>query len=345
MRQARIRGEGLSYYHCLSRVVDRRFIFGDEEREFAVALMRKLEAFLGLRVVTYALMSNHFHLLVEEPDREALPPLDRATLLRRLGYLYDRFTVESVREELDRAAATGNAVWMAQILGRYERRMGDVSIFMKEFKQRFTQWYNRRMGRKGTLWEERFKSVLVEGHEKALMTVAAYIDLNAVRAGMVERVEDYRWCGYASAVAGNRWAREGLGRILRHSPLVSGEDWETNWEATAPVYRLWLYDQGEAPEVEDEGGKIRKVRKGFSSAEVEAERERGGKMPLRQVIRLRVRYFTDGAVLGGAAFVESVYARHRERYGLKRKTGARPMEEADWEGLCVLRDLKRDRIG
>jgi len=97
--------------------------------------------------------------------------------------------------------------------------------------------------------------------------------------------------------------------------------------------------------VEDEEGKIRMVRKGFSSAEVEAERTRGGKMPLRQVIRLRVRYFTDGAVLGGAAFVESVYARHRERYGLKRKTGARPMEEADWEGLCVLRDLKHDRIG
>ena len=345
MRKARIRGEGLSYYHCLSRVVDRRFILGDEEREFIVALMRMLEAFLGLRVVTYAVMSNHFHLLIEEPDRDQLPPLDRATLLQRLGFLYDAFTVESVRQELDRAAASGNRAWEAEILGRYERRMGDVSIFMKEFKQRFTQWYNRRMGRKGTLWEERFKSVLVEGDEKALMTVAAYIDLNAVRAGMVERVEDYRWCGYASAVAGNRWAREGLGRILRHSPRVSGEDWESNWEATAPVYRLWLYDQGEAPEVADEEGRTGSVRKGFSSAEVEAERERGGKMPLRQVIRLRVRYFTDGAVLGGAAFVERVYARHRARYGLKRRTGARPLEEADWEGLCVLRDLKRDRIG
>lgn len=345
MRQARIRGEGLSYYHCLSRVVDRRFLFGDEEREFLVILMRKLEAFLGLRVVTYAVMSNHFHLLVEEPDRDGIAPLDRDSLLLRLGFLYDRFTVESVREELDRAAASGNGAWEAQILARYQRRMGDVSIFMKELKQRFTQWYNRRMGRKGTLWEERFKSVLVEGDEKALMTVAAYIDLNPVRAGMVDRVEDYRWCGYASAVAGNRWAREGLGRVLRHSPRINGEDWERDWEATAPIYRLWLYDQGEAPEVADDEVKIRPVRRGFRSVEVETERARGGKLPLRQVIRLRVRYFTDGAVLGGAAFVESVFARHRERFGLKRRTGARPMEEADWEGLCVLRDLKRDRIG
>ena len=97
--------------------------------------------------------------------------------------------------------------------------------------------------------------------------------------------------------------------------------------------------------MEDEEDGIRPVRKGFRSAEVEAERARGGELPLRRVIRLRVRYFTDGAVLGGAAFIENVFARHRERLGLKRLTGARPMEEADWEGLCVLRALKRDRIG
>jgi putative transposase len=73
MRQARIRGQGLSYYHIISRVVDRRFILGDEEREHFVVLMRKLEAFLGVRVVTYVVMSNHFHLLIEEPDRDNLP--------------------------------------------------------------------------------------------------------------------------------------------------------------------------------------------------------------------------------------------------------------------------------
>jgi len=67
MRRARIRGEGLSYYHCPSRVVDRQFILGDEERDHFVILVRKLEAFLGLRVVTYAGMSNQFHLLVEGP--------------------------------------------------------------------------------------------------------------------------------------------------------------------------------------------------------------------------------------------------------------------------------------
>lgn len=122
MRQARIRGEGLSYYHCLSRVVDRQFILGDEEREYFVTLMRKLEAFLGLRVVSYAVMSNHFHLLVEEPDRATLPPLDRDTLLQRLGFLYDSFIVRTVlREDLDRTARSADTRWERQILCEIHR--------------------------------------------------------------------------------------------------------------------------------------------------------------------------------------------------------------------------------
>jgi REP element-mobilizing transposase RayT len=309
--------------------------------------MRKLEAFLGLRVVTYVVMSNHFHLLVEEPDREDLPVMDRETLLQRLGYLYKQSTVDTVREEFDRASAQGNLVWEQEIFARYQRRMGDVSIFMKELKQRFSQWYNRSKGRKGTLWEERYKSVLVEGDEKALMTVAAYIDLNPLRADMVKRVEDYRWCGYASAVGGNRWARIGLGRILRHSPLASGEDFEEDWKATAPIYRLWLYDQGEIrvlPDEEDPESSTQS-RRGFTPGDVEAEVARGGKLPLKQILRHRVRYLIDGGVFGSAAFVESVFLRYRERFGPKRTTGARPMREAEWEGLCVLRDLRNDVMG
>ncbi len=56
---------------------------------------------------------------------------------------------------------------------------------MKELKQRFSRWYNRQTGRFGTLWAERFKSVLVEDHPANVETLAAYIDLNPVRAGLV----------------------------------------------------------------------------------------------------------------------------------------------------------------
>ncbi|MGE3312392.1 MAG: transposase, partial [Limisphaerales bacterium] len=79
--------------------------------------------------------------------------------------------------------AAHDAEGLAAYLATFHARMYDVSAFMKLVKQRFTQWYNRRVGRKGTLWEDRFRSVLVEGAGDALVTMAAYIDLNPVRAG------------------------------------------------------------------------------------------------------------------------------------------------------------------
>ena len=50
---------------------------------------------------------------------------------------------------------------------------------MKTLLQRFTRWFNRTHNRSGTLWEERYKSVIVESGIAA-RTMAAYIDLNPV---------------------------------------------------------------------------------------------------------------------------------------------------------------------
>jgi putative transposase len=92
--------------------------------------------------------------------------------------------------------------------------MGDVSAFMKELKQRFSRWYNEVHDRYGTLWAERFKSVLVEDDSDALRTVAAYIDLNSVRAGLTPDPKDYRYSGYGEAVAGSGKARAGLLSVM-----------------------------------------------------------------------------------------------------------------------------------
>ena len=58
------------FYHIISRVVERRFAFGVEEKEKFRALMRMQENFTGCRVVSYCLMCNHFHLLLEVPPVE-----------------------------------------------------------------------------------------------------------------------------------------------------------------------------------------------------------------------------------------------------------------------------------
>ena len=263
--------------------------------------------------------------------------------MKRVGFLYGKETIRDLREEFERADAAGSETWQQEILDRYEARIGDLSAFMKELKQRFSQWYNKREGRRGTLWEDRYKSLLVEGEAKALMTVAAYIDLNPIRAGLVDCVEDYRWCGYASAVAGNRWAREGLQRIWGQSPTIAATEAELDWETVGSQYRLWLYEEGVVTEQPSE--EKPNVRRGFSEEQLETERKTGGRLTIQAAIRKRVRYFSDGAILGSREFVDTVFARERKRLGIKRKTGAREMKDADWPGLHVLRNLQKNRIG
>ena len=84
---------------------------------------------------------------------------------------------------------------MKEIRSRFTLRMYDLSVFMKSLLERFTKWFNRTHSRSGTLWEDRFKSVIVESGVAA-RTMAAYIDLNPVRAGMVKDPADYCWSSY-----------------------------------------------------------------------------------------------------------------------------------------------------
>ncbi len=357
-------GAGSAFYHCVSRVVDRRIVFHAAEKEVFRSILRKLERFLGVRVVTYCLMGNHFHLMLEVPDKETMPKLDAEALLELLPLLYDEVVVAQVAKELEAARRSGNLGWETRILERYERRRFDLSVFLKELKQRVSIFFNRRNGRVGTLWEAPFKSVLLEGGEGTLRTVAAYIDLNPVRAGLVERPEDYRWSGYGEACGagkGAETARAGLTSVTRegleHSAARAGgevsEETETtgksrrselpDWPEVQARYRLLLYSDGrEQKPVTGEGG-----RAGIAAEECDRVAETGGAVPLAEALRRKVRYFSDGAVIGSTAFVNGVFERLKAegRTGPKRTSGARRMRGADFEGLCSLRDLRVRRMG
>ncbi|PXA02798.1 transposase, partial [Coraliomargarita sinensis] len=167
--------------------------------------------FCGVEVLTYCVMANHFHVLLRVPDASEVSDKE---LLRRYKVLYPKPTKYQTASiavmEKDLLAGGGEA---EAVRRKLLARMGDVSEYMKAVKQRFSVWYNRTHQRYGTLWAERFKSVLVEGRGNPLQTMAAYIDLNPVRAELVDDPKDYRFCGYAEAVAGNRLARKGLSLV------------------------------------------------------------------------------------------------------------------------------------
>jgi hypothetical protein len=89
-------------YHCISRVVDRRLVFGERECEAFRMFVRMYENFSGCRVLSYCLMSNHFHLLLEVPPRP-VGGLSDEQLLQRLAGLYPEAFVAEVAAELAEA--------------------------------------------------------------------------------------------------------------------------------------------------------------------------------------------------------------------------------------------------
>ena len=307
--------------HCISRVVGAQRLLDDLCKEKFAELLWKQAKFCGLEVITYCVMSNHFHVLVRVPEPLQLTD---GQLIERLEALYGPKGALTV---LARQAVAERGKIEEDIRQGLMVRMGDVSAFMKELKQRFSRWYNRRYERFGTLWAERFKSVLVEDQPTSLEAVAAYIDLNPVRAGLVEDPKDYRFCGYASALAGNQMARQGF-----MSFQAGG-----NWPACAAAYRIRLFVGGGDTR---QSGKVM-----LDKEKIKAVLASGGELSLGQVLRLRVRHMSDGVALGTRAFVNEVFLLNREKFGPKRKDGARPIKALASIGLTALRDLKIRAVG
>jgi REP element-mobilizing transposase RayT len=324
-------------YHVMSRTCGGEVHWSDLEKEALRRLLWKMSAFLGVRVLTYCVMKNHFHALVEIPHRDAWVqrfdgPDGEVRLLQHLSTFYSRSYLALLRRQLTYLRSQEREAEAQALLNRYRIRFCDLSIWVKEVKERFSRWYNKRHGRKGTLWMDRFKSVLVEEGD-ALRTMAGYIDLNPVRAGLVERPEAYRWCGYSEALAGSRRARRGLMGLVG----ARGDDWSHALES----YRGWIYEAGRAVEAPDE----RMARRGMTDEATRAVTVGQTKLTAAELIRHRVRYFTDGLALGSKGFVEEVFLRHRQRFGPRRTTGARPLREADRRlGLNALRALRVQAI-
>jgi hypothetical protein len=211
---------------------------------------------------------------------------------------------------------------LERIRKRYLKRMGDVSQFEKILKQRFSSWYNRRNDRRGTLWMGRFDSVLAENKLEARKMIAAYIDLNPLRAGMVEDPASYRFCGYGAAMGGELRCRRGIQQIMGLR----------NWKEAAAKYRLFMMKRGHQ-EVVGKWGKVSRKQL------LEVLREKGH-LPSSELLRLRVRYFTDGLALGSEKFVEEIFGLYRSLFGEKRKSGARSIQCLRDSHLKVLGNLR-----
>lgn len=183
-----------SVYHVVSRVAFRRFLFDDDVKRKFVDLMRRQAAFCGAEVLAFCVMSNHFHLLLSFAENP-IPSNDEA-LVKRYRKLYPKQEWLSEKtlspERLEHLLKEGGD-HAVRIRKQLHARMGKLSVFMKELKQRISIWYNRNHDNVGAIWESNYRSQLVEKERSVIRKVAAYIEMNPVRAGVVEQPEDYAW--------------------------------------------------------------------------------------------------------------------------------------------------------
>jgi putative transposase len=305
-------------FHLISRCSRRELLLDAPAiKEYMRQLLWRTADFCGVEVITFALMGNHFHILARVPEKVAADArITHQELLRRVekldGPLKAAFlaalhpdAVRTAAHEQDghplNPAADETAVhrW-SKVRDAYLVRMHDVSQFMKLFKERCSAWFNKEFTTFGTLWAERFKSLIVENRAEVIRAVALYIDLNPVRAGLVDDPKEYRWCGYAEAVAGHRGLRKQL------SAAMEKEDWREG----GPSYRLWLAGKGQRSDAH----RGKRAMSEALVAEIEANHgELTWRERLRDRLRHRVRQFSDGGALGSAEFVARMKALFRPR--------------------------------
>lgn len=249
-------------------------------------MLQKVSYFSGVEVVTYCLMPNHFHLLVRVNAGAGVSDSELVDRYRKLypkPSPYQPLSAERLAEILKKGG--GEAERIRKTL---KARMNNISEFMKTLKQRFTAWYNSNHTRFGPLWSDRFKSVLVEGSRYAVETVAAYIDLNPVRAGMVNDPKDYRYSGYGRASHGEQFERSGIGAQSR-----------TDSTSLAGYRRILLGETvadsglGEADQSVDQGG--------GGGGRVDFQR------PSSRSLLSSIVHFTNGKIFGSRKFVERIF--------------------------------------
>ncbi len=217
------------------------------QKEILRKMLHQVADFCGVQVLTFCIMSNHFHVLVRVPDA---PAVSDRELMRRYKVLYPKPT-------------------------KYQEASANL------------------------------------------------IDLNPVRAGLVEDPKDYRFCGYAEAVAGEAAARQGLVAIW-------ADHGAKRIDSALRAHRSLIFGKhGSGPGLSE-----------MTRQQALKVLEAGGELPKAAMLRCRVRYFTDGAILGSAEFVRGFTSAWQVEHHRKHPPKVNAMV-GDWGGLAVIQGLRK----
>lgn len=290
MRTARKKMIGRScYYHCCARINGAMddYLFTDVDKEKGMWIVKDLARLFYIEPISMAWMGNHWHIVLYAPEKS--PSIDEAVERYNSFYKNKTLNVEYAPDECARVADC----------------LVDISAFIGQIHQRFTNYINKVHKRRGTLWADRFKSTILQD-QTALWDCVKYVELNPVRAGLSDDPANYRFCtwGYYCGTGKHMFGDN----FIRHMRRYLGEiaknwsDEEVCAEFRCRLARTISYESGA------EENEVRKAAK---------EARKRESMPIRFL--RRTRHWTDGAIIGTKAFVMEVGTMFENEKRIRKK--------------------------
>lgn len=290
-------------YHVISRTVLDGYPLGNEEKDELVKILLKFSKLYFSEILGFCAMGNHFHLLVRMLPESHFSD-DEIKIRYKMFY-------GDVREFPQEKVPVFRFKWAS------------LSELVREIKQTFSRYYNKRHNRRGTLWGERFKSLIVEDG-KALMDCLAYIDLNPLRANIVKCPEDYRWSSLGYHIqTRNKGNCLSLDFGLKEFDVM-------NKKERLQRYCRYVY---EAAALKRSSGKSGIM---IDEKVIEKESKTDFKNTRAYKFRYRTRYFSDSGIIGSKAFVSRKYKQFKDTFHSKHEKKPKPVK-----GLDGVYSLKR----
>jgi putative transposase len=291
-------------YHVMSRTALDGFPLGDVEKDFMLELIRRYASLYLVEVLGFCLMGNHFHILVRVLPEHKFSDED---ILKRFVNFY------------------GDArIFTDGLVPSLREKLASLSEFMREIKVGLARFYNRCHNRRGYFWGDRFKSVIVENGE-TLINCLAYIDLNPLRAGLVERPEEYRWNSLGYHIQTNNQDNFLSTDFGLKEFNVKGK------KERIRRYRRYVYEAGSLNHPEKGRTKVIKDKV------LEKERKKDFKLSRSDRFNYRTRYFTDSGIIGSKEFVSDHYRKFKDLFMSKNEKIPRPV--AGLDGIFSLKRL------
>ncbi len=178
------------YYHCISRCVRRAFLCGKDEfsgqsyehrKQWVVDKLAELASVFSIDVCAYAVMSNHYHLVLHINQPQALAWSDDEVIEHWTTLFKPPLLIDRTRKGERLGKAEKKLV--AELVQEWRSRLTDLSWFMRCLNESLARQANTEDNCTGRFWEGRYKSQALLD-EQALLTCMSYVDLNPIRAGI-----------------------------------------------------------------------------------------------------------------------------------------------------------------